>query len=479
MARVLSVTSLGVLLTLANTSVIDVALPAIRAEFGASALGVDAVLLSYMIVNVVLLLAFGRISDIYGRKRVFILGLAGFAAASLACALAPTVWALAAFRGVLGVAAAAVLANTTALILDSLPPDRVSVALGYNVLTASLAQVAGPLVGGALVSLGGWRVVFIVNIPLALGAAALGFFALPGRNPGPAESFDGWSALYSLIALTGMIGGITASGFQANGQGLLFGGLAVCFVFGVLFVRRQARIAHPLLDLALLGDAERNLAYVTGFIVSGVRFSVVLVVSLLCQTHFGLSPLEAAKRVVVIASGLAVSAPLSGHIMRKTGLSAHLPTIGLGLVVLGLGGLRLQLSHGDAGSSVIVPLFVLGVGIGLFATPNTASILRGVPASQRGVANGLRTMSQNCGSTVFVALSLALIGVALPAQDKVALYITGAAAKALNADAFLMRGFGYAVDFLMLAALGGLAFSGLRLIVRKATSRASESVPNP
>lgn len=202
--RVLSVTSLGVLLATLNTSTLDVALPVVARHFHASASAASWTLLAYMLVNTVLILAFGRLADIVGRRRLYLAGLALFTAASAACGFAPGIVWLDVFRGVQAIGAAAIITNTTAQITDAFPRSLLPTGLGLNVAVAAAGQVLGPLIGGATASALGWRAVFLFNVPTGIVAVVWARISLrKGTGDRAAERFDVWAALVSLPALGG------------------------------------------------------------------------------------------------------------------------------------------------------------------------------------------------------------------------------------------------------------------------------------
>ena len=184
--RVFSVTTLGVILTAVNSSTLDVALPTVARHFNATPSQASWILLSYMLVNTVLILAFGRLADLLGRRLLYIAGLAVFTVASLGCGFAPSADVLIVLRALQAVGAASVVTNTTALLVDAFPPRLLSIGLGMNITAISASQVAGPLVGGAMVTWFGWRAVFLFNVPTGLVGVVWGLIVLR-RMPRPAQ----------------------------------------------------------------------------------------------------------------------------------------------------------------------------------------------------------------------------------------------------------------------------------------------------
>ena len=166
--RVLSVTTLGVMLCFINASTLNVALPALVRDLGATAVQAGWILLSYMLLTTVLILVFGRLADLLGRRRLYLAGLATLVLASVGCGLAGNAEVLLMFRCLQAIGAAAVITNTTALLADAFPSHKLGLGLGINATISAAAQSLGPILGGVVVSTLGWRAIFLLNLPLGL-----------------------------------------------------------------------------------------------------------------------------------------------------------------------------------------------------------------------------------------------------------------------------------------------------------------------
>lgn len=420
--RVFSVTTLGVILTAVNNSTLDVALPAVSRHFDATPSQASWILLSYMLVTTVLILAFGRLADLMGRRRLYIAGLAVFTVASFGCGFAPNAGVLIALRALQAVGAASVVTNTTAMLVDAFPPRLLGLGLGMNVTAISASQVAGPLVGGAMVTWFGWRAVFLFNVPTGLIGVVWGLIVLR-RIPPPVdrERFDVLSSVVSLLALGGVVLALSEGGARQWTNPLVLVAGAVALVTLPLFVWMQRVRRDPLIDLSLLLTRVRAASYFCSLAANAARFAVVLVVSLFLQAVDGLNAFEAGLRVMPTALGMMLASPLAGRLIGRFG-SRMLAQLGLSLCALAV--LLLALTLAPSAPALVVggELLLLGIGSGLFLPANTSSIMWGVPVHRRGVANGIRSMLQNTGTVVGTAMSLALATTLLGPDEKRAAY---------------------------------------------------------
>lgn len=420
--RVLSVTSLGVILTGLNSSTLEVGLPSVARHFHATPSQASWVLLSYLLVNTVLILVFGRLADMLGRRRLYIIGLATFTAASLGCGFAPTAWALIGLRALQAVGASAIITNTTAQLTDAFPRRLLGTALGLNITVISAAQIAGPVVGGTLVSQLGWRWVFLFNVPVGVAGLCWAVITLrrttatlaPGR-------FDTRGAVLTVLWLAGLVIGLSEGGSRGWSHPAVVVSFAAAAVALPAFVLWQRRTRDPLVDLSLFNDRARTVAYASNFGLAVARYALLLLASLFFQAAQGLNPLQAGVRVTPLAIGLMLASPVAGQLASR--LSARLlATTGIAIVAGGLLLMTLTVSPSTAYGPMGVALFMVGVGTGTFMTPNTSSIMSSVPATTRGVANGLRSMLQNTGFVVSTAMSLAIVTSRLDTAEKRAAY---------------------------------------------------------
>lgn len=420
--RVFLITSIGVFIVFMNMTTMDVALPSIVRYFSATPTQASWILLGFMVVNTVMILAFGRLADIWGRKPLYLWGIGLFTVGSLLCGLAPSADWLIAFRVIQAIGAASIFTNNSALLADAFSAHRLPKVLGLNASIAAASSVCGPLIGGAMVAAFDWRVLFFFNVPFGIVSLVFGPRVLR-RHPSAAkgERFDVLGMLLSSLALGGLIFALSEGGMLGWTSTLVLAAFLVALVSGVAFVLAQLHRRHPLVDFALLRDRRLVLAYYASFGVAMLQVSVVLLLSLFLQAARDLNALQAGARIMPLAAGLMVTAFFAGRLMGR--VSGHvLAAAGNALTCVSMLGLLLSLSHTDDHLALLVWMCLGGAGIGLFMTPNTAAILGGVPSERRGIANGLRSMMQNCGFVMGTALSLAIITGPLSAVGKNAIY---------------------------------------------------------
>jgi EmrB/QacA subfamily drug resistance transporter len=411
---VLVVTTFGSLLIFVNSTATNVALPAISADLRVAAATADWVLLSFMLTLSMSVLVVSRISDMVGRRRIYLAGLAVLVVSSVAAAFADSVGLLAALRGVQGVAAAIIITGATAVISDVFPAHRLAGALSINIMMASVAGMLGPLVGAVLLDAFGWRALFLVNVPFGLVALALAAKVLPHdrRAPAPGESLDVPGAILSAVGLACLLLAVNRSSAWGVGDPRVLGlGAAAVVVLGA-FVVVERRAARPLVDLGLVADRNRALAYATAFLMALPQAASLVLVVLYQQTVLGAPSIEAGVAATVTAAALVVTSPIAGVLAR---FLTPRSVSSAGCLLAAVGYLLLGLSMTGTGAGVVfhLGLVLVGVGNGIFMAPNTASIVRGLPVDRRGIANGIRSLMFNGAQTLGAATALLLVAAGL------------------------------------------------------------------
>jgi EmrB/QacA subfamily drug resistance transporter len=462
---VLSVTSLGVLLIGINAASLNVALPTIVQAVHANPLEANWILLSYMLVNTVLVLVFGRMADMFGRRALYLIGFAIFTVCSLLLGFSPNALALIAFRAGQAAGGALVVTNTTPIITDVFPRAMLGQALGLNVSVISIAQLVGPPVGGFFAATGDWRWVFWFNVPLGV----LGFlWAARSLRPmdatDTASSIDLTGAVLAFLALGGLLVGLSEGGVQGWVSPSVLVGVGMFAVAFPLFVWVQWRGQYPMIDLTLFRDKAFTMANLAVFLNSAARFSPVLLVALFLQAARGETPLDAGLRVLPVSIGMMVASPLAGQASRWYS-TRLLATAGLGITALGLLILAVGTSSTPAASYLPIGLglSLTGFGSGFFMTPNTTFIMSNVPLNRRGTANGLRSTLQNAAIVISTALSLGIATGGLPSAAKTAAYSGNLSRLAPASLEGFVRGYRVALLVMFSASVLGMIASSLRL----------------
>lgn len=459
---VLSVTSLGTMLTLLNIGTLNVALPVVAHHFQANATTANWILLSYMLFNTIFILVFGRVADLFGRRKLYIIGLMLFTVVSLLIGFSPNIWMMLVLRAIQAAGGAIVITNTTPLITDAFPEHALSKGLGINVLTASAAQLIGPVVGGFFATKLGWAWVFWFNVPVGVIGVIWALITLRSLpTSGTRERFDWWGNILLFIALGGFILALSEAGTLGWGSPVVIAGAIAFVIFTPIFLRFEWHSISPLMDLHLFGTRRYASAYTATFLNAFARTAVVLLVGLYEQTLHHASAFSAGLAVLPVTLGMILLSPVAGSLASRYD-ARLLSSVGLGISGVGV---ALLIPFTGIGATYIwegVGMFLVGAGSALFMTPNTSSIMMTVDRAHRGSANGLRSMLQNMGQVTSTALSLMLVAVALPKPLKNAVY-QGSSTKFPAADTHLLvDGFRLALISLLIATAIGVVVSLVR-----------------
>jgi EmrB/QacA subfamily drug resistance transporter len=408
----LSCTSLGMLLATINSGTLIIALPDLERSLHTSLLELVWVILVYMIASTVLVLSAGRLSDQFGRKKAFIGGFLLFGLASLGAGFAGNGTQLILWRIVQGIGGSFLFANAAAIVTDAFPREQLGLAMGTNTMVAAIGLVIGPVLGGALVLIS-WHWVFWFNVPLALAGAAWARMVLrelAGRDED--TSFDFAGTLTFLIGLTGLVLGISKGGISGWNNAVVIGGLIAAAVLMPAFVVIERHQRAPMLDLTIFKNRLFSAASAAAFINGLARFALMFVFVFYFQGVQGNSPILAGLKLAPLAIGMLISSPLAGIWADRHG-SRELAAMGMIVTAVGLG-LMTTLERGTAYLAPGAYMFIVGIGSGMFNSPNTAAMMGTVAARRRGIAAGARVLVQNTGAVISIAFVLAVVTSSVP-----------------------------------------------------------------
>ncbi len=416
----LSCTSLGMLLVATNSGTLIIALPDLERALGTSLLELVWVILAYMISSTVLVLTAGRLSDLFGRKTAFVGAFLLFAAASLGAGFAADGTQLILWRILQGVAGAFIFANGPALVTDAFPREQLGLAMGTNTMVAAVGLVIGPVLGGALVAIS-WQWVFWFNVPLALAGAAWAALILRELSSrDPVRGLDLGGTLTFVVGLTGLVYGISRGGISGWDDSLVIGSLLVAAVLLPLFVLIEHRGKAPMLDLSIFRNRLFAAATSAAFINGLSRFALMFIFVFYYQGAQGDDPITAGIKLAPMALGMLVASPLAGIWADRHG-SRMLAALGMLVTALGLA-LMTTLQADSAYWQGGLWLALVGIGSGMFNSPNTAAMMGTVPTERRGIAAGARTMLQNTGAVISIAFVLAIVTNSIPKEVLFAIF---------------------------------------------------------
>jgi EmrB/QacA subfamily drug resistance transporter len=400
------------LLATINSGTLIIALPDLERSLHTSLLELVWVILVYMIASTVLVLSAGRLSDQFGRKQAYIGGFVMFALASLGAGFAANGTQLILWRIVQGIGGSFLFANAAAIVTDAFPRDQLGLAMGTNTMVAAVGLVIGPVLGGALVAIS-WHWVFWFNIPFGLAGSVWGALILrelTGRSDD--RSFDAAGTITFLVGLTGLVLGISRGGISGWNEPVVIGGLIAAAVLIPAFVLIERHHREPMLDLTIFSNRLFSAAAAAAFINGLARFALMFVFVFYFQGVQGDSPILAGVKLAPLAVGMLISSPLSGIWADRRG-SRAMAVAGMLVQAAGLA-LMTTLGRNTTYVASCAYMFIVGIGSGMFNSPNTAAMMGTVAPHRRGIAAGARVLVQNTGAVISIAFVIAVVTSAVP-----------------------------------------------------------------
>lgn len=437
---VIATTILASSLAFIDGSVVNVGLPAIGADFRADASQLQWVVNAYLLPLSALLLLGGAAGDRYGRRRLLIAGVALFAIASLACALAPTLGWLLAARFIQGASAAMLMPNSLAILGQTFSGEAKGRAIGIWAATGAAAGAVGPVLGGWLIDIGSWRFAFLVNLPLAFAAIWLAIISVPADREEETEALDSAGALLATLGLGLTTWGLTegsAHGWSAFAAAMMAAGCVFLIAFLGAEHRRGDRAMMP---LVLFGSPSFVGLTLLTFLLYGALGGLFVLVPFVLITAGGYSATQAGAALLPLPLVIAVASPLAGAFAAKTG--PRWPLI-IGPLVVALGFL-LAMRIGAAQSywrDVLPAMIVIALGMAGAVAPLTTAVLMSVDEHHVGAASGLNSAVARTGGLVTTALIggvLATMGSSLPTAFGIASVCAAVLCIGASLSAFLL-----------------------------------------
>ncbi|MBB3258840.1 DHA2 family multidrug resistance protein-like MFS transporter [Paraburkholderia bannensis] len=420
------VVALGITLAVLDGAIANVALPTIAHHLHASAANSIWIVNAYQLSVTIALLPLSSLGDRIGYRRVYLWGLALFTVASLGCALATSLPALAIARMVQGFGGAGVMSVNTALVRMIYPRAKLGRGVAINAMVVAIASAIGPTLASGVLSIAAWPWLFAINVPIGIAAFTLGLRALPlnARHPAP---YDYLSALFNALVFGLLIFAVDGLGHGEN-YGLIGLEFAGAVVIGWFFVRRQLNQPAPLLPVDLLANPLFALSISTSVCSFCAQMLAFVALPFMLQDAYGFSQVQTGLLMTPWPLVIIVAAPVSG-VLSDRYPAGILGGVGLALFALGL--LSLATLHGHPTEVEIAWRMALcGVGFGIFQSPNNRQILSSAPRERSGGASGMLGTARLTGQTLGAALVALIFGVAPQHGPTLALFVATAFAAA-------------------------------------------------
>jgi len=403
----LGAVSFGLFMIMLDNTVVNVALPSIQRDLGVGLSELEWIVTGYALTFAALMLTGGKLADAYGRRLIFVVGIAIFTLSSLACGLASTGGVLIGARIVQGVGAALMNPATLSILAATFAPKERGKAIGIWAGTAALALAIGPLVGGLLTKHIGWSWIFFVNVPVGVVAIAASFLLIDESRDETHVRLDIPGLLTSGFGLFALTYGLIEANTYGWGSGRIMGTFVVAAVLLAVFIALERRQRAPMLDLSLFRNSTYTGANVAMLMTALSMFGVFFFVSLYMQNVLGYSAVQAGAAFLPMTILIILVAPFAGKASDQYG-SRWLIASGMTLLAVQL--FYFSQIGGDATYWTLLPGFLIGgLGMALTMTPSTAAATRAVPVAKAGVGSAVLNACRQVGGSIGIALMGAII----------------------------------------------------------------------
>ena len=398
----LVIVSLGLFMTVLDNLVVNVALPSIHRDLGASIQTLEWTVNAYVLAYAVLLLTGAALGDRLGRKRMFMVGIAVFTFGSAAAALSPTIGFLIGARALQGVGAALVTPLTLTLLAEAFPPDQRGLALGVWSAISGIGVAAGPLVGGFLTQAASWHLIFWVNVPIGLALIPLAGARLV-ESRGPVKHLDLPGLVLVSTGLFGLVFGLVRSQSLGWGSTEVVISLAAGAALVVAFIVQELRTDEPMLPMEFFANRGFAVTNAVSLAMYFGMFGSIFFLSQFLQNVLHNTPLQAGVKLLVWTGAVMVVAPVAGFMSERYG-SRWFMIAGLSLQAIALGWMASVAGVGESYASLVIPFALAGSGMALVFAPSANAVLASVRTSQTGQASGATNAIRELGGVLGIAV---------------------------------------------------------------------------
>lgn len=457
---VLSVVLIGATMSALDVSIVNIALPTIRREFGVRLSLVEWVSIAYMLVLAIGLPIVGRLADIYGRSLLYNLGFAIFVVGSAACGLAPSAVFLILARGLQAIGAALLQANSVALITVVFRKRDLGQALGVQAAIQATAMALGPFVGAMLIAAIGWRIIFYVNMPIGIAGMVLAHFVLPRHRPvGRRDKIDVAGIFLFTLGLLGVSLAVNAAQSTGWSSPIIVTELVVGIVCFVLFVHTELRVESPTIDIRQFRSYTLVAGNSSAFLAYYGLFTALFLLPFYFEDVLNYSTAWSGVMLMPVPAAMAIIAPFAGRAVQRFG--ARMLTL-VGSAMLAAGSAVLILAPSEpAPLFLVVAMLLLGAGLGIFTPANNRATMAATPRDKLGVMGGLLNMMRSLGLIFGIDISGMVFMRVAAGHVAMAAHLHPVALGDLGAPAF-MHGFHVVMATLAGVALLTVVFSFFR-----------------
>jgi EmrB/QacA subfamily drug resistance transporter len=448
---VMAAVGMGILLATIDGSIVNVALPTLVRAFDTGFAAVQWVVLAYLLTVTTLMLSVGRLGDMIGKKPLYTAGFVVFTTGSALCGLSPTIGWLIAFRVLQAIGASMLMALGMAIVTEAFPPSERGKALGISGSMVSIGIVLGPVLGGLIIGALSWHWIFYVNLPVGIVGTWMVIRFVPAGQPAGGQRFDWLGALLLFGSLMSLLLAMTLGQQEGFGQPVVLLLAAAWLVLLAAFLAVEWKSPQPMIDLRLFRNRLFNVNLVTGFATFVSMAGTIILIPFYLENVMGYSPRSVGLLLAVVPVAVGITAPLSGALSDRVG-TRPIAVAGLAMMLLGFVAVS-TLSLDTTAAGYVLRYLPVGIGIGIFQSPNNSAVMGAVPRERLGVASGLLSITRSLGQTTGIAVLGAVWAGRVAARAGSALAGGATAAPAAAQVAGLNDTFRVVVTLLSLALL--------------------------
>ncbi|MBN1347802.1 MFS transporter [candidate division KSB1 bacterium] len=400
--HVMAAVGMGIFLATIDGSIVNVALPTLVREMDTQFAVVQWVVLSYLLTLATLMLSIGRLADIIGKKSIYASGFVVFTIGSLLCGFEKTIYWLIAFRVFQGVGAVMMIALGMGILTEAFPPKERGKALGTSGAIVSIGIILGPTLGGILIDALSWHWIFFVNIPVGIIGTIMVIKFVPRTSPAKGQRFDFAGAVTLFISMLAFLLAFTFGqkfGFSDYKIIMLF---STWFLFFTLFLISQLKIKQPMIELGIFRNSLFSINLFTGFITFISSAGVVLLMPFYLENVLKYNPSHVGLLLAVVPISAGIFSPFSGMLSDRVG-TRKIASAGLLILLIGYISL-ITLNEQTTALGYILRFLPVGIGIGVFQSPNNSAIMGVAPKEKLGIISSLLSTTRTLGQTSGIAV---------------------------------------------------------------------------